>query len=81
MYLYFQRAGSALSLKAVWNLNSAMDFMFGLEFKSVQVSISKMNETDPLYQGTLYQGIKKRLRAWFANNIRKWDGTSGGIWD
>ena len=66
-------------LKAVWNLNSAMDFMLGLEFKSVQISISKMNETETLYQGKLYQGIKKRFRAWFANNIRKWDGTSGGI--
>ncbi len=67
------------SLIASWELNSEIDFLLGLEFKSVQLSISKIDDPEFNYKGILYQNIKQRLKALFSTNVRKQDGTSGGM--
>lgn len=67
------------SLWAKWEIESAIDFLLGLAFKKVEISIIKNSERTPTYEGILYQEIKERIRNYFSINIRKEDGTSGGI--
>lgn len=75
----FNYENDLYSLIATWELNSEVDFLLGLEFKSVSVSISKINSQESIYEGILYQNIKQRMKAYFSTNVRKQDGTSGGL--
>lgn len=64
-------------LSANVKLRSALDLLLGLEFKSVQIFILKKEER--IMEGTLYQNIKKRTKSRMSYNIRKQDGTGGGL--
>ena len=66
-------------LRAEWYLGSPLDFLFGLEFKAVHLTISTEGNSAPLFSGRLYQEIKHRLKSAYTTNIRRQDGTSGGI--
>lgn len=66
-------------ISATWEIESAIDFLLGLTFKKVEISIAKNSEKTPTFEGTLYQEIKERIRNYFSINIRKEDGTPGGI--
>ena len=66
-------------LKATWKLGSPVDLLLGLEFKSVQISISKVSVLEEKMDGILYQNIKQRMDSWLSTNIRKQDGKPGGI--
>ena len=66
-------------LTASWKLISAIDFLIGLEFKQVQVSIKKVGGMEDSMEGILYQNIKQRMASCVSNNIRKQDGKAGGI--
>lgn len=76
---HFMQNRDKYILTASWKLGSPIDLLLGLEFKSVRVSIAKVNENDDKMEGTLYQDIKHRMTAWFSTNIRKQDGKPGGI--
>lgn len=71
-------SGEIYGLKATFSLNSAIDLMLGLEFKSVQIEVSK-NPSKPMISGVLYQSAGQRIKNLFPNNTRKPDGTSGRI--
>lgn len=75
----FNYEDNTYSLVANWELNSEIDFLLGLEFKSVQLSVSKINSPETNYKGWLYQNIKQRMKAYFSTNVRKQDGTPGGL--
>ncbi|WP_430932004.1 patatin-like phospholipase family protein [Saccharicrinis sp. 156] len=66
-------------LTASWKLGSVVDWLLGLEFKYVDVSIAKADENEDRMEGRLYQDIKERADSWYSTNIRRQDGKSGGI--
>lgn len=66
-------------ITASWEYGSVIDLLLGLEFKSVEISVSGVDETAHGFKGILYQSIKDRLKSMYITNVRQIDGTSGGI--
>jgi len=74
----FVESGKTYSIEAVFRLGSAVDFLMGLAFKTVQLSVS--DESNSLHmKGLLFQHIPNRLKSMLNANVRRRDGTSGGL--
>ncbi|MDZ7606277.1 MAG: patatin-like phospholipase family protein [Cyclobacteriaceae bacterium] len=74
----FIESGETYSIEAMFRLASAADFLLGLAFKTVRLTIT--NDRDSiLIKGRLYQSINNRLKSMFSTNVWGSDGTSGGL--
>lgn len=74
----FRAGDEYYELTASWRLSSPIDLLLGLEFKSVYLTVTKLNSSESLYKGRLHQTIKNRLKSLYTTNVRRKDGTSGG---
>ena len=75
----FNIEGESYEITASWELCSAIDLLLGLEFKSVEISVSTKNKTPAHYKGRLYQNIKQQFKSIYSTNVRHMDGTPGGL--
>lgn len=73
----FLYEGQAYNITSRQVIHSSADFLLGLGFKALHITISK--DVTQEFHGTLYQSIGTRLRNIFKNNLRKEDGTGGGL--
>jgi predicted acylesterase/phospholipase RssA len=74
----FIESGETYAIEAIFRLGSAVDFLLGLAFKTVRITIT--NDRDSTFmKGILYQNINNRLKSMFSTNVRRNDGTSGGV--
>ena len=74
----FIETGETYHIEALWNLDSTADLLLGLAFKSVRLSIVNENNSTSM-KGILYQDIKNRIKSMYTTNIRRRDGTPGGL--
>jgi len=74
----FVESGETYSIEAIFRPGSASDFLLGLAFKTAHLTISADGDSKVI-KGLLYQDIKNRLKSILSANIRRNDGTSGGL--
>jgi predicted patatin/cPLA2 family phospholipase len=69
--------GKTYDVHMAWKLFSPLDFLVGLEFKKMAITVSF--EGTEVMKGTLYQTVKNRLLGCYTTNVRTESGSPGGI--
>jgi predicted patatin/cPLA2 family phospholipase len=64
-------------VRLAWTLHSPFDFLIGLEFKRVSITVSCAGTE--VMKGTLYQSVRSRLRGCYTSNVRTGSGQAGNI--
>ena len=76
----FLMGGEVYSLQALWTLDSPMDILIGLGFKSVSINVAKTSEQQKeIASGELFQTISLRLKSCLHTNVRTEQGWPGDL--
>lgn len=73
----FMHAQQTYRIRAVIKLGVVADWLLGLEFKTVELTVYHVPDSGPdstFLQGRLYQSIKRRLLNCFSSNVRHYHG-------
>jgi predicted acylesterase/phospholipase RssA len=77
MNALFTHAGAEYGLETSLQLYAPLEWMLGLEFKRLEISISK--EGRVIGEGVLVQGNWQRLRHWLSNSFKNFSGGRVGV--
>lgn len=77
----FLHEGNVYEVHTSWKLYSPADFMIGLAFKNMTISVAENNASglQHIMKGTLHQSIRNRLYGCYYANVRTKDGGAGGF--